>query len=280
MKNRNLYALLLALLASLLFMVGCISVPNIERPKFTLQNYSFSVLFEPKQVKSPRLEFVLTLLEANYPKEQVLFINEVLYGGNTPEEYKDQLILERRGMFRDANLTARNPEEEAPATFNWKYHETINLLNPEDTQSLGTVIKREKDFYAGGAHGIQTTDYFVLDLETQTVLTINDMFNDFQSEDVHNIVYAMLRKSSELAEGRPLSSGIFFDDRPELSVNFFVTQDGLGLHWDPYEITPYSEGSFEVILPWAQIRPLLKHSGMETLTKFGVYLFVGQGKVW
>jgi hypothetical protein len=83
-----------------------------------------------------------------------------------------------------------------------------------------------------------------------------------------------MRKISKLERGQPLSAGIFYADVPELTYNFFITDEGLGLHWDPQQIAPYSSGSIEIIVPWYAIRPMMLTSGIQLLTKFNIHLFM------
>ena len=59
-----------------------------------------------------------------------------------------------------------------------------------------------------------------------------------------------------------------------MTDNFFITSEGFGLNWAPYQIAPYSAGNIEIVIPWRSIRPLLKHDIMELLEKFGIYMFM------
>jgi hypothetical protein len=60
----------------------------------------------------------------------------------------------------------------------------------------------------------------------------------------------------------PLSEGGFFEDSVDRLEDFFVSPQGLGFQWDPYEIAPYSTGIIEIIFPYDQIRGLFTELGI------------------
>jgi hypothetical protein len=276
MTYKKQYLLLLFCnLQSLVF--ACASMPVTEKPQFDQLYYRKTVLFKPEQPgSSPKLELNFSLLKMMYPAEQVEFLNKILYSGTGPGAYKDRVIKEQQENYLKTlsdleNYFSKNMDITNMATSNWLYTENVILKSP---QNNGIVIERELETYSGGAHGMRYKQYYVIDLESLKRIGIDDMFRDYQGDNVRAIVYRELRRYSGLNEDQPLSEGIFFDDAPELTSNFYVTERGLGLHWNPYEIAPYSEGYIDIILPWRTIRPQMLHSGMELMTKFKIYLFV------
>ena len=243
---------------------ACVSAPEKQKSLFTTKHYSFTVLHNPNDPDSPKLELAMSLLHMNYSEEQNKFLYELLYSGNNPETYKDRIFADQRRRFRNAGMQTESS--------NWRYEERFTVHNAYEK---GIILERELDVFFGGAHGLNTKWYFIIDMENKRRVRVDDFFDDYQSEAVRKIVYSELQKFSGLEIYETLSEGIYFSDKPELTFNFFLTQEGLGLRWDPYSIAPYSAGSIEIILPWRSIRPLMLHSGMELLTNFGIYLFVG-----
>jgi hypothetical protein len=122
----------------------------------------------------------------------------------------------------------------------------------------------------GGAHGMLTRRYYVIDLESQKLLKIDDFIDDYQGDMMRELIYEELRHYSGLKRNQSLSEGIYLNDEPELTFNFYINEEGFGLHWDPYEIAPYSEGAIKIMLPWKRIRPMLLHESMELLAKFNI----------
>ena len=255
----------------------------IEKPQPSQKYYTFSVLLTPEYpARSPRLEVGLSLYQMKYPPAQAAFVNQTLYSSVDPDSYKDRVVREQRENYRRSLSYPEDIGSENPGnlkgveiadwkTFNWHYKEEFVPTGPGHR---GIVIERTRETYMGGAHGMLTKRYFVIDLEAQKLLKINDFINNYQGDQMRNLIYDELRRYSDLRKNQPLSDGIFFIDNPELTFNFFIDEKGLGLHWDPYEIAPYSEGSIQIILPWRRVRPLLLNSGMELLVKFNINLLV------
>jgi hypothetical protein len=108
----------------------------------------------------------------------------------------------------------------------------------------------------------------VVDLQKQKALNWRDLFTDPESPDLYRSVLDGLREYAGLEKNAPLSSGIYFEDEPEISGNFFLTSDGLGFHWNPYEIGPYSEGSVKIVIPWEKINRLLNAEGRTILNEW------------
>jgi len=116
-----------------------------------------------------------------------------------------------------------------------------------------TLVRLDNYEYKGGAHGLETTLYYVFDLTDKRVLNIRDFFREGTEERLYEII-----KTDELG----------------VPDNLFISQEGIYLNWAPDETAPYAAGSIEILLPWKTIRPLLKHDAMEMLERFGIYMFM------
>jgi hypothetical protein len=263
--------------------VACAGAPKIEKPQYTQRHYTFSVLLDPeKPGASPHLDLAMTLLQMEYTEEQAGYLYNVLYSTASPDAYKDKIIQDHRKNYREK---ASGTDKEN----NWHYSETINIkryhdpgmviqraetLNVDTPRSEGIVLERTISSSSGGQK-VKTKRYINLDMDEFKQVRIDDFFASFSEEKkLRDIVYEELRKYSGLERGKTLSEGIFFSNEPELSFNFFITDDGLGLHWDPDQIAPPSYGEIQVILPWQVIRPIMLFTGIELLTKFNIHLFV------
>ena len=265
----------LALCAPLFF--SCASTRSrIEHPQFSQWHYTFTVLFDPASPQdSPQLDLAMSLLQMHFPPQQAAFVSRLLYGEDDLDSYADRVLQTQRSNFRMALAAGsydgedyRLPDRHGG---NWRYAERISVNSYEPT---GVIIGRDIESYTGGAHGLRTSHYFLVDLDALRLVELDDLFQDFQGERMRDLVYEELRHYSGLEPFAPLSQGYFFSDEPELSQNFYVTQDGLGFIWDPYAIAPYSQGMIDLFIPWRRVRPLLLRSGMELLIKFGIDLLI------
>jgi len=253
---------------------ACVSTSGSTKVQHSQWHYTFTILLDPDRPHdSPQLDIALSLLNVKYPAEQTEYLNRLLYSTNSFDEYKDRVIEEQRKKYRDSLFDIKTPPMgKNSASHNWRYAESVNIKN---FRQQGIIIERDYYIYSGGAHGHNIKRYYVIDMEQQKQLKIDDLFANYQRDErLRNIIYFELGKFSRLKNGQKLSEGIFFSDDPELSFNFYVSNEGLVLHWDPYQIAPYAYGNIKIIIPWQVIRPLMLTEGIELLTKFGIYLFV------
>jgi len=247
---------------------SCAGVPRIEKPQFTQRYYTYSVLFTPeKPSNSPQLDLALSLLRMEYPADQAEALHNILYGQASLDVYKDFIIIEQRRNYRGkaADIPSNGG---GPARYAEKF--TIKHIYEQ-----GIVIERDLQTYYGGAHPDRITQYYNIEFDTDRFKQVNfdDLFTSYQEDhQFRDIVYDELREYSNLISTQSLSQGIYFNNQPELTFNFFITEGGLGLHWDPAQIAPYSYGSIQIILPWYMVRPLMLPTGIDLLAKFNVYL--------
>ncbi|MDR1803867.1 MAG: RsiV family protein [Treponema sp.] len=271
MKNHTFLSLASVFVLSALCS-ACVSTPS-ETPQsqFSELLYGSTIPLYPDKPDSPWLDLTINLVGMNSPEKQAEFFHNVLYSGDSLEAYRDRVINEQTEIYRHAAAAVNIPAGEGDSSLNWYYMEQVIV---DGAENRGIVVERLLDSYIGGAHGLPSKKYYVLDLDSQKQVTINDLFENFQDTRVKAIIYDELRNYGNLAAGQPLSQGGFSSDAPELTENFYVTEQGLGLYWNQYEIAPYAMGPINIIVPWRDIRPRMLNSGMELMTKFNIYLFM------
>ena len=309
MKDKKLFTItFITLICGLaLLFSACVSAPKNEKPQYSRWNYTFTVLHDPKNpADSHQMDIAMSLWRMNYPEPQATFFNEFLYSAaDSFDTHKDNVLEEQRDAYRKKVDAAKTPLTAKDK--NWRYAESINYksfenlgmlvkrLSNSTTQTANTeekkkkrendveevfiypgmVVDRTTETFFGGDHLLIAKRYYVLDMDELKQIKIDDLFADYQGErELRDLVYEELRKFCGLERDRPLSSGIYFTNEPEISFNFFFTEEGLGLHWDAGQIAPYEEGEIEVILLWQVIRRLMLPAGVNLLTKFNIHLFM------
>jgi hypothetical protein len=272
LKNNRVFFGIIAL-----FLTAALFPSDNEASKETeyrLLGINRSVPLFAEEAVSPQMNFEFTLLDVNGAADAEFF-NRFLYDGRDAAQYAQAAI----GSFTETYLETRetvSSQNPPAASCNWEYIEKMNFRKLKEQ---GMVIERELYLFTGGAHGIPGKKYYTLDLAEHKVLAIDDFFREPEGETLRSIVMEELRlysglKGEFIEDGLPLSQGIFYTDDPAVSGNFFITDEGLGLCWEPYEIAPYVFGSIEITIPWETIRPLLRHDAMEFLEKCGIYMFM------
>jgi hypothetical protein len=234
--------------------------------QFRVRNIRDSVLLDPERKGGgPRMNFDINVLEVPGSRETADFFSLLLYEGRKTREYRESIIGMYRSAYREMDLAVEGAGESSggPATvMDWEYGEYLDL---ETFAGRWLVLCRVQDSFTGGAHGISQKTYYVVDRKDLRALKWDEFFADPQSPELYGLILEALRERGGLEKNAPLSSGIYFEDEPAMSSDFFLNRDGLGFHWNPYEIGPYSEGHIEALIPWGKLEPLLSEYGREIL---------------
>lgn len=160
-----------------------------------------------------------------------------------PEELAENFI-------RDYKETANDfPEFELPweATVIGK----INYRSPSIVS-----IKFNTDMFTGGAHGYRSTNYLNFDPESGKTLKESDLFN---SDFIDYVEKDFRQKKNIPLDSNINSTGMFFEnDEFHLPANIGIKKDEIILHYNAYEIAPYSAGNFILTYPKSEIEQYLK----------------------
>lgn len=99
-------------------------------------------------------------------------------------------------------------------------------------------------YWFPGAHGIYWNDFYVFDRRTGERITILD-FVDNTEEEVEEIV-------SNYLEMCGFSSGA--EGIAQETERFYLTAEGIGIHYDVYELAAYVYGAQDIIIPYTEFR--------------------------
>lgn len=216
------------------------------------------VLYPEQGAESPRM--ILTFhLTGDFAGKLRPFIRDLLYEGMSPEVYAEHFFDSTEKRYRDTRITLESNPDFPMESMNWEYTELIEV---RALHSPYMLVSRNREYYTGGAHGMLEKRYFVIDTTTAALLRLEDIVKDGAVPALTRIVEAELRIGAGLEPGDPLSQGGFFEDSAVLPENFFFLPEGLGFHWDPYEIAPYVMGPIEVIIPYGSINNILSPRGL------------------
>ncbi|MDE7284878.1 MAG: DUF3298 domain-containing protein [Lachnospiraceae bacterium] len=99
-------------------------------------------------------------------------------------------------------------------------------------------------YWYPGAHGTYWDKFYVFDRRTGERLTILD-FVDNTEEEVEEIVSTYL----ELCGFSPGAEGV-----AQETERFYLTAEGIGIHYDVYELAAYVYGAQDIIIPYTEFR--------------------------
>jgi len=133
-----------------------------------------------------------------------------------------------------------------------QYYSLIILYENYEYKNYISYVFRIED-YTGGAHPNHRMYTVVYDKEKNKVISIEDLIK--YNNQILNI-FSKISREKLKNNKRIVSASMFFEGtRPkkENFINFAFTKDGILLFYPYYQIAPYSEGEFNVIIPYDNI---------------------------
>ncbi|MDR2740933.1 MAG: RsiV family protein [Treponema sp.] len=237
---------------------------NIEPVTFKTVVKSETVPLSPDPgYEGSRMLIIMSI--QNIPSRGKLgdLIRNTIFNGIDPEEYGEKIIAGYRSQYQEEGKQSLAEGGVPSESWNWEYSETVEgtEITPERAISginRCFVIYKSREYYLGGAHGMREKRYFLFDTVKGKRIGLDELIQKNVRMTLRRLIAAKLRVHAGLEENAPLSQGGFFTDLPEIPDNFFLTSNGLGFHWDPYEIAPYVMGSVEIIIPYDELMDVLR----------------------
>lgn len=137
----------------------------------------------------------------------------------------------------------------------------FSLLSDKNIYAYGI----ERYVFMGGAHGLETRNYFNFNLKTGKVITENDLFvTDYKNKLAELIKKRIIEESREYKEEKNsepilnLEDTDFWTDSIKPNGNFYITDESINYVFNPYEIAPFYLGQTEVRIPFDRLTGLLK----------------------
>jgi len=171
--------------------------------------------------------------------------------------------------YKENNLPLLNVKDSAN-NYSFNNEHTLNgfsLLSDKKIYVYG--IERYVDM--GGAHGLETRNYYNFDLKTGKLISENDIFiPNFKgklAEIIKKQIIVESKESKDPKDSEPIISledTDFWTDSIKPNGNFYITDEGINYVFNPYEIAPYYMGQTEVTLHYNLIKDLLKPNSIVT----------------
>jgi hypothetical protein len=123
----------------------------------------------------------------------------------------------------------------------------------------GSIVSLELENYSftGGAHPNYETSLLSFDLIEKKTLSIEDIISD--KEKLKAIAEDKFRYARNLSKEESLeNAGFLFGDSFTLPANYALTENGLYLFYNPYEVGAYVLGYTSFTIPYKEIKPILK----------------------
>lgn len=152
------------------------------------------------------------------------------------------------------NLRALYPDE-APG---WKA-EIFAEVTYEDEHWVS--IQLNAYIFTGGAHGYGSVRFLNFDKHKGTELQPWQLFSN--QGGLRQLAESRFRQQEDIPENQPINStGFMFEEnRFSLPENIGLTQTGVTLHYNQYEVASYADGPIELTLPFTEVRKFMNYPG-------------------
>ncbi len=123
--------------------------------------------------------------------------------------------------------------------------------------------------FTGGAHPNSTTNYVSLDISTGMILTLSDILMDDHVRSLNEVAEREFRELKQIPPEEGLDEGGFWLEYGKFKVNdnFAITHEGLAFYFNSYEIAPYADGPTRLVIPYEDLKPLIRKDRLEWFTQ-------------
>lgn len=211
----------------------------------------------PTLKNSPQATFELATIWPRNNSEKDHYIKkeitQLLHENAIPDDINTLLSHHRQqylAHYIQQNISAsdKEVEEMIPAFSADETHRILLAYQSPDTLTIAHYFYT----YTGGAHGMHGTRYIVLDLKQNKQLKLDDIISKEGRSALPQLLARCFRKTYGLKPTDPLTAGGLFKNIIQPNDNFYITQKGIGFHYQPYEIGPYALGDVELFIPFTE----------------------------
>jgi hypothetical protein len=159
-----------------------------------------------------------------------------------------------------AELKARLDEYRglSDAPIDWTLQRSAKVLF---SNSEVVSVEVANQGFLGGAHGFNERTLMTFDSKTGSRLGVADVVDEPSHKMLSKIVEAEFRRAREIPGSQTLQDAGFFilpGQEMPLGENFALTDKGLEIQYNPYEVAPYSFGQTRVHVPREAVESLIK----------------------
>ena len=251
------YSAVVLAAVSLVLVGGCTGAPQKEELK--TKNIEFSEV-TPLQEGAP-YDFTMEM-NIEWPeggasdkvlKKMQKGITDLLFGSELETidiEYAMKAHNNRSVDFdrQDNEEYLEDIEEEWAFMMDWS--ESINGSFLDPYKGMVSYLKYAYG-YSGGAHGMDVLTCRTFDLKTGEQIFEEDLFKRGYEDRLTEALRANLLSRYE-------DQDMFFETDITPSDEFYLTSEGITYIYQRYEIGPYAIGIVEVLVPWKEIKDIIR----------------------
>jgi hypothetical protein len=174
--------------------------------------------------------------------------------------YMDQLAADALEANQTMASDAVSAYENNPADF-FQWTDDIGGEIVWQTSRYASVVIDQTD-YLGGAHPNTLRSSVTFDLDTGDGVPLAEFFTISESQMIDLLVDLVFEQASSLVD----ESGVLLYDCDEATIRaafrteqYYLSEIGLTLYFQPYDIAPYAAGLPEFVIPYDQLSDVTRN---------------------
>jgi len=223
--------------------------PLVKRPKSPVATIQLGMLLPGESANPLISDSLINLMLVKFIGKQVRIAQPEKLLDGMKQVYFENYLYTNEGIYK----------ETMASSFNWQSLKFLHIL-----MNGSHVLSFYIDHYAftGGAHGLQTREYTVVNLWTGREVSLKDIFKENSETQLSSILSDKIHEKNHLPTTQSLKDAGFFNDTVKPTDNFYVTRQGIGFFYNQYDIAPYTSGSIDVFIPFNELKDLLVAGGV------------------
>ena len=143
----------------------------------------------------------------------------------------------------------------------WYSYEQELKGSVETYMGMLLTYRTYKNEYSGGPHGMYTTEFTNLNLNTLQPILLDELFAEDYQETLTELLWYQLALDNGV-ETRDELEEMGYATTGELAPteNFYISEDGITFYYNVYEIAPYSMGPTQITLSYDMLEYILNYN--------------------
>lgn len=179
-----------------------------------------------------------------------------LLAGKTADDLgraADAFVSSQLKNYRDTNLPLFEAQKGMADQWMLSWETALSGYFNGSHGNLATYMV-DSYTYMGGAHGMSVRTPIVMSVRDGHIVRESDFF----IPDSKDSLTVMLRRHLPDAFDSMDDYNMLFVKDIEPNGNYYVTEEGVNYLYGEYEIGPYSMGEISVLIPWDEVRSIVK----------------------
>lgn len=144
-------------------------------------------------------------------------------------------------------------------SLNWESLEFMHVLYNDKHFLTFYIINYA---FTGGAHGLETHEFYVVNLNNGKILTLDDIFREGYEKELTMTITQKFKNLNSLKPVQQLTEAGFFTDEVKPNDNYYLTSEGIGFFYNHYEIAPYASSPNNCFLTFNELKTMIKQDGI------------------